>query len=89
MICIDWSTDQGIDPKMLYLNHVMFHPPQEEPLDRIPPSEQYLPNMGESLPGPDLEMHMDVGMPMGLNERAVAQNAFPFNGAIGKLQLTP
>jgi len=102
---LDWSTDQGIDPKMLHLNHMMtsmdkhsaqYHSPQEKSLGRVPPSEQYLSSVGGSLPlnvspaihaVPDLEMHMDFGISMGLNERPIAQDAFPFNGAIGMLHL--
>lgn len=105
----DWLTDQGIDPTMLRLNHVMTsmdkrssqyerlgHSSQAQPLDRIRPNEQYLPSVGGSLPlnvsptahtGSDLGMHMDFGMPMGLNEDPFAQDAFPFNGAIGMLHL--
>jgi hypothetical protein len=105
---LDWSTDQGIDPKMLNVNHMASsmenhysysHSPQEESLGYIPPSERYFgsPNVGGSLPskispiahaGPDLEMQMGFGTPMmGLNERPVDQDSFPFNGEIGMLYL--
>ena len=102
---LDLSTDEGIDPKKLHLNHVItlmdkhsaqYHFPQEEPLDRVPPSGQYFSSVGESLPlvvspalhaVPDLEMHMDFGISMGLNERPIAPDAFQFNGAIGMLHL--
>jgi hypothetical protein len=58
---LDWSTDQGIDPKMLNVNHMTSsmenhssysHSPQEESLGYIPPSERYFgsPNVGGSLP---------------------------------------
>jgi hypothetical protein len=47
---LDWSTEQGIDPKMLNVNHMTSsmenhssnsHSPQEESLGHIPPNEQY------------------------------------------------
>jgi len=56
---IDWSADQGIDPKRLNVNEVVssmdyhssyFFTPPEEPLDPATASEQYLLNVGGGLP---------------------------------------